>query len=445
MSAATIAVKGWCPGALQPMPSGDGMIVRIRPFCGALSLEQARGLADLAQRLGNGHVDLTRRANLQIRGLVEADLPALHARLAELDLIDRDAETEAARNLMVGPLAGLDEATADVRPLARAISGRLVNEPRLRLLSPKLGVLVDGGGPLSIAAERADIALLAVDRGTVALGIDSAEGTRWLGVTPIDAAAAAALAAIHGFLDVAAGRGRMRSIPFENATVAIQQRIRAGGLPFIDGTRDGKIPRCARDDNEARGDKEPVIPSTARDLSAAHPQAKQGVLGRVGGIAAPFGRLEACQLQNLVELAAHAGAAELRLSPWRTLYFGARDEAAARSAIAGARSLGLIVDPGDPLLRIDACPGAPDCESSSVETRSDARWLATLAAARGYTGRIHVSGCAKGCARSDASDLVLVGDAGGYGVAHDATARDDMERRVSRDALADLFAEGHRG
>jgi len=136
MSAATIAVKGWCPGALQPMPSGDGMIVRIRPFCGALSLEQARGLADLAQRLGNGHVDLTRRANLQIRGLVEADLPALHARLAELDLIDRDAETEAARNLMVGPLAGLDEATADVRPLARAISGRLVNEPRLRLLSP---------------------------------------------------------------------------------------------------------------------------------------------------------------------------------------------------------------------------------------------------------------------------------------------------------------------
>jgi precorrin-3B synthase len=150
-------------------------------------------------------------------------------------------------------------------------------------------------------------------------------------------------------------------------------------------------------------------------------------------------------LQGLVELAARAGAADLRLSPWRTLYFAACDETAAHSAMADARSLGLIVDPGDPLLRIDACPGAPDCESSSVETRRDARWLATLAAGRGYTGRIHVSGCAKGCARSDASDLVLVGDAGAYRVAHNATARDDMECRVSRDALADLFAEGRRG
>ena len=102
MNNPAIAVKGWCPGALQPMPSGDGLIVRIRPFCGALSLAQASGLADLAGRLGNGHIDLTRRANLQIRGLAEGNLPALHERLGELDLIDRDAETEATRNLING-------------------------------------------------------------------------------------------------------------------------------------------------------------------------------------------------------------------------------------------------------------------------------------------------------------------------------------------------------
>ena len=30
-----IEVKGWCPGALQPMPSGDGLLVRVRPWCGA--------------------------------------------------------------------------------------------------------------------------------------------------------------------------------------------------------------------------------------------------------------------------------------------------------------------------------------------------------------------------------------------------------------------------
>ena len=28
MSAA--AIKGWCPGALRPMQSGDGLVVRVR-------------------------------------------------------------------------------------------------------------------------------------------------------------------------------------------------------------------------------------------------------------------------------------------------------------------------------------------------------------------------------------------------------------------------------
>lgn len=423
MSTPAIAVKGWCPGALQPMPSGDGLIVRIRPFCGALSLDQASGLADLAGRLGNGHIDLTRRANLQIRGLAESDLPALHERLGELDLIDADAETEATRNLMVGPLAGLDEATVDVRPLARAISQQLVGDPRLRRLSPKFGLLVDGGGPLSIAGERADIALLALDENTVALGIDSAEGTRWLGVTPIESATAVAIAALHGFLDTAGGRGRMRSLSSERAAISLQERIRAAGAPLR--WRDHPLMR------------------ERRATGVARPQ--QGIVGTTVGVAAPFGRLEAPQLTGLVTLAAHSGADNIRLSPWRTLYFGVRDGAAARSAIGGAQALGLIVDPSDPLLQVDACPGAPDCESSSVETRRDARALATLAAGHGYTGRIHVSGCAKGCARSEASDLVLVGDGGDYGVAHNATARDAMERRVSRHALAELFAEARRG
>jgi sulfite reductase beta subunit-like hemoprotein len=76
--AATFDVKGWCPGTLRPMESGDGLIARVRPWCGAFSLAQASGLADIAERLGNGHIDLTRRANLQIRGLSEECLPALH-------------------------------------------------------------------------------------------------------------------------------------------------------------------------------------------------------------------------------------------------------------------------------------------------------------------------------------------------------------------------------
>ncbi len=32
-------VRGSCPGALRPMESGDGLIVRVRPHAGRISLD----------------------------------------------------------------------------------------------------------------------------------------------------------------------------------------------------------------------------------------------------------------------------------------------------------------------------------------------------------------------------------------------------------------------
>jgi len=411
-SAASIEVKGWCPGALRPMLSGDGLIVRIRPFCGAFSLEQARGLAELARRLGNGHIDLTRRANLQLRGLLDEHLPELHAALGKLGLIDPDAETEATRNLMVAPLAGLDPTERpDVRPIAHALAEGLAADERLRALPGKFGLLVDGGGAISIAAERADIALLAVDAG-IALGLDTPGGAQWLGAVSPDAAAAAALMAARAFLDAAgpATRIRMRSLSADGVA-----HVRSVLMPMLRP--------C-----------EVVLPTKGRRL---------GAFGAAVGVAAPFGRLEAEQLRRLASLTEEAGATELRLSPWRTVYFGALDAAAAAQAVDAARSVGLIVDSRDPLLRIEACPGAPDCKSSSVDARGDARRLAALASANGYDGSIHVSGCAKGCARSAPSKLVLVGKAGLYRLVRNATTRGPVERIIGSEEFPALF-EGSR-
>eukprot|EP01034_Spumella_vulgaris_P010100 gene10100-12814_t len=104
-----------------------------------------------------------------------------------------------------------------------------------------------------------------------------------------------------------------------------------------------------------------------------------------------------------------------------------RDAAAGQELLDGARSIGMIVDDRDPLLRIEACPGAPACASGTVDARGDARRLARLMAERRFGGTVHVSGCAKGCACSAPSDLVLVGEAGRYGVGrgrtHDPSGR----------------------
>ena len=348
--AAAFEVKGWCPGALAPMPSGDGLLVRIKPWCGAFTTAQAAGLAGIAKRLGNGHIDLTRRANLQVRGLREEWLGDLRGELARLDLLDPDAATEAARSVMVGPLAN-DE----VLTLARSLTRAIVSDRRLASLPAKFGWLVDGGGPLSIVGERADVALFVMAEG-VALRWHG----EWLGIASVDKAVKAAIG------------------------LALGERplLSAMGEPPTAGSR------------------------------------RLGPVAGYFGVGAPFGRLEAAQLQRL---AATPGARELRLSPWRALYL---------DAPVGDLA-GLIVDESDPLLRIEACPGAPACNSSSVDTRRDAYRLG----ARGFEGTVHVSGCAKGCARSTPADLTLIGTKGRYGVVHGGTTRDPIERFVEPDAL----------
>jgi precorrin-3B synthase len=406
MNAAVAAqVKGWCPGALRPMQSGDGLIVRVRPACGAFDLPAAGVLADLAARLGNGHIDLTRRANLQLRGLTEDRLPELHAALGSLGLLDPDTETEAVRNVMVAPLAGLDPAEAlDVRPIAAAIERALATDRRLQALPAKFGLMVDGGGAISIAGERADIGLVATGR-SLALGLDTPQGSEWLGRVAADRAAAVAIAAAHAFLDNSS-RGRMRDL-----LEASRDKVRAILMPLL----------------------------SPLDRAPDHGGRRLGLLQGAVGIAAPFGRLEARQLRRLVALAAEAGAPDLRLSPWRSLYIGVRDEAAAQALLEGARAVGLVVDEAEPLLRIVACPGAPDCSSSSVDTRGDARRLAVLAARHGHGGDIHVSGCAKGCARSDPAELVLVGKSGGYWLIRNATTHGPVEGMIGPEEFGTLF------
>src|ERR1700720_3568147 len=163
---AAFVVKGWCPGALRPMQSGDGLVVRIRPRSGTLSAQELRVLADAARQFGNGHFDLTRRANLQLRGVSEGSLPPLHDVIARLGLLDDSPDGEAVRNVMINPLAGIDPAEVpDVRSVGQELARLLASEKSLWALPTKFGFIVDGGGVLGLADQRADVRLMAVGNG----------------------------------------------------------------------------------------------------------------------------------------------------------------------------------------------------------------------------------------------------------------------------------------
>ncbi len=413
-------VKGWCPGALRPMPSGDGLIVRVRPQSATLGLDELAVLADAAGFCGSGHIDLTRRANLQIRGVSEATLPHLHAVIARLGLLDDSPDGEAVRNVMISPLAGIDPAEVlDVRSIGGELARLLASEKSLWALPTKFGFIVDGGGVLGLAEQRGDVRLAAIKDGpapVVAVGIETGNGVEWLGSVSPGAAVAAAIETGLAFIGVASREKRQRMRDLSGEGVA---SIRSTIGPRLDTLRE----------NPRNADARLIKRAGLIELGA----------GRlVVGIAAPFGRVEADQVQMLVEAMAAHGVKEIRLSPWRALYAEVPSEQSGQSILVAAASIGLIVDPGDPLLQIEACPGAPGCQSTSLDTRGDGRRLAGLLPRFGFSGTIHVSGCAKGCAKSGTSDLVLVGAEGRYGLVRNGTAQDSPARRFS---FADLAAD----
>jgi precorrin-3B synthase len=411
-------VKGWCPGALRPMQSGDGLVVRIRPRSGRFSPHQLRALADAARHFGNGHIDLTRRANLQVRGVSEGSLPRLYDVIARLGLLDDGPDGEAVRNVMISPLAGIDPAEVlDASGIGRELERRLASEKSLWALPSKFGFIVDGGGVLSLAEQRADVRLVAVARGSeaaFAVGLETRTGMEWLGSISPDAAATVAIELGLAFINVASRepRQRMRDLSDEGLA-AIRSAIRSRLDTLQESPRKAALPLDRR--------------VGLMEFGA----------GRFAvGVAAPFGRVETDQLGKLVDVIVAHGGEEIRLSPWRMLYVGLPSRPSAQSILDAAALDGLIIDPDDPLLQIEACPGAPGCSSTALDTRGDGRRIAGLLVRFGFAGTVHISGCAKGCAKSGAADLVLIGSEGRYGIVRNGTARDHATRHLSFAELA---------
>jgi precorrin-3B synthase len=401
MTAAGFAVKGWCPGALRPMPSGDGLLVRIRPRCASLPTSALAALAAAADRYGNGTIDLTRRANLQIRGVSPASLAPLLAIIGALGLLDEDPRREAMRSIAVNPLAGLDFSEVfDVRTIAQELEDLLPREIDLTRLPGKFAFVIDGGGVLPIADLDADVRIEARGKAkdaVMAIGLAGAAGVLWLGAAPPEQAARITVRVTRRLLQPTKAADRRARALLPAGLEALRACL---GLPAVDLAPSGGSRHRRRGLIELGGGRHAV------------------------GFGAAFGRCESAVLAALAHELSSAGASEVRLSPWRTIYACNVDGDRGARLVAAAGRMGWIVDDADPMLRVDACPGAPQCAATSLATRCDARTLSMLFAKAQFTGSLHVSGCAKSCARSVPANLALVGDGDGYRVIYRGTTRD---------------------
>jgi precorrin-3B synthase len=407
--------KGWCPGARQPMQAKDGLLVRLRISGGGISAATLRGLAQAGRAHGNGLFDLSARANLQMRGVRGESLPLLIETLDGLGLIDANAAAEAVRKVLVSPLAGLD-GRDDVSSSAKALEAALAANKDLYALPGKFGFLIDDGSALSLGPVPADVRFdWTGGKRPFAIGIGGhANEAISLGLCGGDDIPDIAARLARAFLRL----GSQMAEPPRRMRGLIESRG-AGAIAGLAGLR----------------------PGPPRKSGAVEEPCSVGLLRfderYCFGVGAAFGRLDA----NMLDAAAHGaeifGTGEIRLTPWRALIvpFVHAEEADPMRAYFTAHR--FIVDPEDARLAIAACGGSSTCERGTTDTRSDA--LALMPAARQLrkTGvALHVSGCAKGCARQAATPFTLIAHAGHYDLVVDGSARDAGIRGETRLTLA---------
>ncbi len=459
--------RGACPALSVPMETGDGLLVRLTPWDGALSPVALAGLAAAAQTFGNGLLEVTARGNLQLRGLRAATIGPLNRAVDALGIRAREGLA-----LDVSPLAGLDaQEHADARPLADAVRAGIAALGIGGRLGPKVSVVIDGGGSVSLDALPADIRLKARDDGAWDLALaGSAQAATALGHIDHRDAADSVVAlltqlATHG------PAARMADFLRGGRVAAL-----ASILPALSWLPRKVVPSPACGGGLGRGnwrgmDNPDYAEAPASAPSPALPRKRERELGMHGGsislrdpptpsiplhpladgtlalaIALPFGVADAGMMIALADAAAHHGARDLRPAPPRMIVAVGLSREGAAALARDAEQLGFIIDPADPRRSVMACPGAPACASGRIAARAMAPEIAAmLAPLLDGSVTVHVSGCAKGCARPAAATLTIVGrDAQGMdspvGLVRQGNAGSPPDAVLKPQALMPAFA-----
>ncbi|WP_239395006.1 nitrite reductase [Frankia sp. CiP3] len=360
-----------CPGALRAHQAADGLLARVRLPGGFLSAEQLLTLVAVAAAGGDPRLELTTRANVQVRALAEHEVALSAARLADAGLLP-SVTHERVRNIMASPLAGLDSPT-DLAAVVAELDTELCARPGLADLPGRFLFGVDDGRG-DIASLHPDITLVLTARTASVCGFS----------VPRAAVVPTALAFAESFL---AERAVQNSAAWRVAeltggiSVVARRALAPGGF---------EVP-AGRD----------VLPPRLRPA---------GLVEQVdGGTAlvalAPLGRLSSAQATLL---ARHAGPRGLRVTPWRGIVLP--DLPDPEEFAAAAADLGLGVDDTSPWYWLSACTGTPGCTSALADVQTDA-----AAAAGRWPGRhAHFSGCRRRCGRPADTRIDVIATDEGY-------------------------------
>jgi len=392
-------------------PMKDAFMSRLRIPGGVVKSHQLRELARIAQELTSGYVQVTTRANLQIRLIEPKDAPEFLQRVQAIGLHTRGSGADNIRNLTMNPTAGIDPVELiDVQPFVQQLGQIIINDRSFYDLPRKFNIAYDGGGLIGSVEDTNDIGVKAVKLGEeilfrIALG--GATGhkafARDLGViVPPAEINKVVVAIVRVFIEKGCRTNRKRArLKHLLETMSLDEY-----LALVEKKLGKQLRRAPYDAAQMRWASQELAHSHVGDF----PQKQKGF--NYVGATCPVGNITPKQMLRVAELAELYGNGEVRLTVWQNFIIPNVPDAFVPTLKRALDKAGLPTKQSNLASGVIACTGNSYCKFAQANTKGHALELTKYLEKKlelDQPVNIHVTGCPNSCAQHYMGDIGCLG------------------------------------
>lgn len=398
-------------GLFLRKPTPGYFMLRVRISNGITFSYQIKALSEIADRFGNGVIDLTTRQQVQIRHLKIESIPEVFDLMEKAGLSSMQTGMDNIRNVMGCPLSGLNpKEITDTLPLVKGLTDLFLNNSEFTNLPRKVNIAITGCPDNCIHTESQDLALVPAfmeqPEGKIA-GFNVLAGGK-LGsggyriASPLDI-----FLEPHEVVNTCAEIVRIyrdhgsREVRTQNRLSFLLEQWGINQFRERLVKRLGNPLRCAGTDARNSGHKDHIGIYRQKQLFA-----------NAVGLKAVVGRIKAEQLTKVAELAERYGTGEVRFSPSQSIIVPHVPDKHLGDFLEEPILKQLLYAPSSVVRNLVSCVGSDYCSLATIETKSRALDLAQKLETRLKNPSplsMHWSGCPAGCGNHLLSDIGFLG------------------------------------
>lgn len=392
-------------------PVKETFMARLRIPGGQLRTFQLRELAAIAKEITTGYVQITTRANLQIRLIQPKDAPTFVQRIQHIGLHTRGAGADNIRNLTANPTAGIDpHELIDVMPLCHEMGQIIINDRAFYDLPRKFNIAYDGGGLIGTVEDTNDIGAKAVKVGDEVffrIAVGGATGhkafARDLGVLVKPGELNKVITALTRVYIANGNRTDRKKARLKHL---LEKWTLDQYLAETEKLLGYQLQRAQPEKSEIRNPQSAIPHSHV----GVFPQKQPGL--NYVGVAVPVGHISPKQMIRIAEIADLYGSGEIRLTVWQNFIIPNVPDHFVATVQKALRKVGFDTQQSNLRSGLIACTGNSYCKFAQADTKGHALKLADYLDKRIQLDQpvnIHVTGCPNSCAQHYMGDIGLLG------------------------------------